>query len=109
MTTPREKFRWPRTGTCRCCGCTDDNACPGNCWWVRDRAIDAPIAIPDQTLCSTCAGTDLDMVYCMEWIVRLVRRYTRKGAPKAHISRTVSLIAAGAGKRWLTRDAGGLL
>ncbi|WP_449240565.1 hypothetical protein [Desulfoscipio gibsoniae] len=29
--------------TCRVCGCTDDNACPGGCWWVE----------PD--LCSRCA------------------------------------------------------
>jgi hypothetical protein len=28
---------------CRVCGCTDDNACPGSCWWVE----------PD--LCSVCA------------------------------------------------------
>lgn len=27
---------------CRCCGCTDDNACPGGCSWVED------------DLCSTC-------------------------------------------------------
>gem|GEM_PF-3917795 len=31
------------TNTCRICGCTDDNACPGGCWWVE----------PD--LCSSCA------------------------------------------------------
>lgn len=29
--------------TCRVCGCTDDMACPGGCWWVE----------PD--LCSRCA------------------------------------------------------
>lgn len=28
---------------CRVCGCTDDNACPGGCYWVED------------DLCSTCA------------------------------------------------------
>lgn len=28
---------------CRVCGCTDDNACQGGCWWVE----------PD--LCSACA------------------------------------------------------
>lgn len=31
-------------GVCRECGCTDDRACPGGCWWVE----------PD--LCSACAG-----------------------------------------------------
>ena len=30
-------------GTCRVCGCTDYQACPGSCWWVE----------PD--LCSACA------------------------------------------------------
>lgn len=29
--------------TCRVCGCTDDHACEGGCWWVE----------PD--LCSACA------------------------------------------------------
>ena len=31
-------------GVCRGCGCTDDRACPGGCWWVE----------PD--LCSSCKG-----------------------------------------------------
>ena len=30
--------------SCRVCGCTDDNACTGGCWWV------------DDGLCSSCAG-----------------------------------------------------
>lgn len=36
---------WSRkpSAACRECGCTDDCACPGGCWWVE----------PD--LCSTCA------------------------------------------------------
>jgi hypothetical protein len=29
---------------CRVCGCTDDNACSGGCWWV------------EEDLCSACAG-----------------------------------------------------
>lgn len=29
---------------CRVCGCTDDHACPGGCWWVEG------------DLCSTCAA-----------------------------------------------------
>lgn len=33
---------------CRVCGCTDDNACPGGCYWVED-----PECIGD--LCSRCA------------------------------------------------------
>lgn len=33
-------------GVCRVCGCTDDMACPGGCYWVE----------PD--LCSRCAGVD---------------------------------------------------
>ena len=29
-------------GQCRMCGCTDERACPGGCWWVAD------------DLCSSC-------------------------------------------------------
>jgi hypothetical protein len=29
---------------CRVCGCTDDHACAGGCWWV------------EENLCSTCGG-----------------------------------------------------
>jgi hypothetical protein len=36
--------RSPSIGTCRLCGCTDDNACFGGCYWVE----------PD--LCSECVG-----------------------------------------------------
>lgn len=31
---------------CRICGCTDDNACPGGCYWV------------EEDLCSKCVETD---------------------------------------------------
>lgn len=31
---------------CRICGCTDDNACPGGCYWV------------EEDLCSECVETD---------------------------------------------------
>lgn len=34
----------PRIRTCRGCGCTDAQACPGGCWWVA----------PGVDLCSTC-------------------------------------------------------
>lgn len=30
--------------TCRICGCTDDHACPGGCYWV------------EEDLCSECVG-----------------------------------------------------
>lgn len=33
--------------TCRSCGCTDEQACFGGCWWVNDDGQ------PD--LCSSCA------------------------------------------------------
>jgi hypothetical protein len=32
-------------GTCAVCGCTDDRACPGGCWWING----------SNTLCSECA------------------------------------------------------
>lgn len=34
---------------CRVCGCTDEAACPGGCWWVPD-----PLGAGD--LCSVCVG-----------------------------------------------------
>lgn len=34
-------------GVCRVCGCTDDRACPGGCYWVE----------PD--LCSRCYYSDV--------------------------------------------------
>jgi len=39
------RFELPVPGVCRVCGCTDDEACFGGCWWV-DAA---------QTVCSACA------------------------------------------------------
>lgn len=33
----------PLVRSCRVCGCTDENACEGGCWWVED------------DLCSSCA------------------------------------------------------
>ncbi len=32
---------------CRVCGCTDDYACPGGCYWI------------EENLCSACAGITL--------------------------------------------------
>lgn len=32
---------------CRLCGCTENRACDGGCWWVDDPADLGP-------LCSTC-------------------------------------------------------
>ncbi len=31
-------------GVCSVCGCTEDEACPGGCYWADD----------DHTLCSNC-------------------------------------------------------
>lgn len=41
--TLRQAIRAAMKGTCRVCGCTQAQACPGGCYWVE----------PD--LCSTCA------------------------------------------------------
>ncbi len=32
--------------SCRVCGCTQDNACPGGCYWIAE------------DLCSMCGGDD---------------------------------------------------
>lgn len=37
---------WDAGPACRVCGCTEDRACPGGCWWVE----------PD--LCSACVEAD---------------------------------------------------
>ena len=34
---------------CKICGCTDDNACPGGCYWV------------EPGLCSVCANKDTNI------------------------------------------------
>jgi hypothetical protein len=39
--------------TCRVCGCTDDRACVGGCWWVIDPVV------PYGALCSTCLPAEL--------------------------------------------------
>ncbi len=36
--------RRDKTRACRVCGCTDDRACPGGCYWA------------DEDLCSACVG-----------------------------------------------------
>jgi len=33
---------------CRVCGCTDNRACPGGCYWV------------EEDLCSACAGKEFE-------------------------------------------------
>ncbi|KAF5051099.1 hypothetical protein DSECCO2_422620 [anaerobic digester metagenome] len=34
---------------CRVCGCTEDNACPGGCYWV------------EEDLCSECVGKEIEV------------------------------------------------
>jgi hypothetical protein len=33
-------------GQCRYCGCTDERACPGGCWWMDEA----------HTICSRCSA-----------------------------------------------------
>jgi hypothetical protein len=33
--------------TCRNCGCTDENACDGGCWWIEDDLCSACEAVRD--------------------------------------------------------------
>lgn len=62
---PRNRFKYPRVGVCRVCGCTDSHACAGGCFW-EDAA---------HTLCTACAGTVEDMAYVIDWCLHLVARY----------------------------------
>lgn len=36
-----------KDGTCRICGCTDEHACDGGCWWVLEQSF-------GHTVCSSC-------------------------------------------------------
>jgi hypothetical protein len=56
------RFKLPKFGTCRVCGCTDDNACDGGCWWTDGT----------HTLCSTCDGTAEDLAYTLRWVSTLI-------------------------------------
>lgn len=40
--------------SCRVCGCTEDRACEGGCWWVKVERGSRP-------LCSACSGTTGDL------------------------------------------------
>lgn len=40
------------SGRCRVCGCTDNAACEGGCWWIEERGS----LYPPRTLCSQCEG-----------------------------------------------------
>jgi len=63
------RWRAPKPGTCRVCGCTDDNACEQGCWWVDE----------EHTLCSSCGGTPADLAYALKDIARLRGKYRRPG------------------------------
>lgn len=67
MTQPR--FKPPKPGTCRVCGCTDDNACTdfGPCHWVD----------PEHTLCSACEGTPADLAYALSSIAHMRGKASR--------------------------------
>lgn len=53
---------------CRCCGCTQDNACAEGCEWVRVPAGEPP-------LCSACNGTTPDATYVVERVLSAIRKY----------------------------------
>lgn len=76
MTTPRWKA--PKSGTCRVCGCTDEHACDGGCWWVDS----------SRTLCSTCSGTPADLAYALTSIAKL------RAKPARHLAMTEAVALA---------------
>ncbi len=61
--------------TCRTCGCTDERACEGGCFWVE----------PD--LCSACASTDQLLSHLLKRLkprqIVLVLLYLRDHEPPA--------------------------
>lgn len=59
MTAPitRLEFHFPagtkhKAGTCMACGCTDDAACEGGCFWID----------PSHLLCSVCLALALEEI-----------------------------------------------
>jgi hypothetical protein len=76
-------YRFPQSGRCRVCGCTDDRACAAGCCWV-DRK---------HTLCSECQGTVADLI----WTLRdtLARLQDEINGPRTGVQR----------KRWLGKAA----
>ncbi|MCW3125260.1 MAG: hypothetical protein JWO03_918 [Bacteroidetes bacterium] len=42
MTEKIKAVRFDKQQACRVCGCTQNNACPGGCWWT------------EEDLCSSC-------------------------------------------------------
>lgn len=45
---------------CRVCGCTDDRACAGGCYWVNS----------EHDLCSACVRKVMDKLYCPACIAK---------------------------------------
>lgn len=88
MTT---RFKFPKPGTCRVCGCIEQRACPGGCWWTDK----------DKTLCSACAGTERDIDYSLNWVARLLNS---EGDRRSLINKTYK-IAVGALRRQRDRHA----
>ena len=88
MSAPR--YRPLKSCTCRVCGCTDERACEGGCYW-----IDA-----EQTLCSSCAGTAADLAYSLEWITMLRLRH---GARESDVIAATINLADEALKRFAKR------
>lgn len=92
----RKRILFP---SCRVCGCSDDNACDGGCWWVRVE-VDSP------PLCSLCAGTAQDL---REALARIARFYCarppRMMNAKAQLARIKS-IARAAVRRQKLRQQG---
>ena len=76
-------YRFPPSGRCRVCGCTDDRACPSGCCWV-DRK---------HTLCSECQGTVADL----SWTMRdtIARLEDERDSPRSGNLR----------KKWLAKTA----
>jgi|SRR5882672_4833513 len=66
------KPRWPKSGECRVCHCTDEFGCDAGCSWV-DRA---------HTLCSLCTSTTADLHYTLWAIGYASRHYPQEAAFK---------------------------
>lgn len=63
------KNKKPEPGTCVACGCTDERACAGGCYWMN----------PDHTVCSACYIKAIKILRVAGF--RMVRRAYRSPWP----------------------------
>lgn len=78
---------------CRVCACTEHNACPVGCSWVRTEGATEP-------LCSACSGTETDAIEVLNRMQRHLKQHGVKGVEFAGVMVDAVL------SRWRKRQKG---